>query len=97
VTNKSIETPEPPVEEPNQPGKGPTTHPELLNGVVRAWEALALSPTTGDRTDGENNVSSEPAVQRREIRSAGCPIPPNLLSRLESTLSQLRWPVCSQA
>ena len=97
MANKSIDTPEAPVEDPMQPEPGPTTHHELLDDVVRAWQALALNSTTGGKTDGENSGPNERVLHRREIRSAGCLIPPNLLSRLERTLSQLRWPVCPQA
>ena len=97
VASKSTDTPVAPVQEPDQPEKGPTTHSEVLKDVVRAWESLALNPETGGQTNGESTGPSKRAARRREIRSAGCPIPPNLLGRLESTLSQLRWPVCSQA
>lgn len=76
--------------------KGPTSHPELLNEVVLAWEALALKNGHSGKPGRDGDGSDDIVALRQEVRSAGCPIPSDLLSRLEYTLSRLRWPVWSQ-
>ena len=91
ATSKSAKTSVPSGDDPHRSAaastNAPGPHAELLNDTVRAWEALALDTTACGHGDGG---------QREEILSAGGPIPPKLLSRLECTLSRLRWPVCSR-
>ena len=80
-------------EEPDLPANCPVSHSELLENVVRVWEALAMKNAASEQNVAREHGPSDSQAPRREIRSAGRRIPPNLLTRLESTLEQLRWPV----